>query len=50
MLKNINYVLSNAPPQIEIKFLSLMSTVTIRDFDNMVDLMDNFYNLRPKNT
>lgn len=43
MIKNIEYVLSNAPPNVQVKFCSLMSSVTVRDFDNIVALIDKFY-------
>jgi len=45
MIKNINYVLTTAPPQVEIRFLSLMTSITIRDLDNTIEMMDKFYKL-----
>jgi MoaA/NifB/PqqE/SkfB family radical SAM enzyme len=47
MLKNIDYLLSNAPANVMISFTSLMTSITIRDFGNMVDLVDGFYKKNP---
>jgi len=49
MLKNIEYVITNSPPQVEIRFCTLMTSITIRDFDNIYKLIEKFYNLKPKN-
>ena len=49
MLDNIRYLITRIPPNIKIQFVSVMSSITIRDFNNMSDLIDNFYNLNPTN-
>jgi organic radical activating enzyme len=43
LLDNIEYLLDNAPPNITVSFNSLMTSITIRDFDNIVNLIDLFY-------
>jgi len=43
LLKNIDYVFENLPKNVRIRFLSLMTSVTVRDFNNIVDLIDNYY-------
>lgn len=49
MLDNIRYLIDRVPPNIKIQFVSVMSSITIRDFTNMADLVDNFYSLHPTN-
>ena len=43
LLSNIRYVLTNAPTNVTITFLSLMTSVTIRDLTNTAKLMDTLY-------
>ena len=43
LLSNIRYVLTNAPANVTITFLSLMTSVTIRDLTNTAKLMDTLY-------
>jgi hypothetical protein len=47
LLRNINYLLISSPHNIRISFNSVMTSITIRDFDNMVDLIDTFYKINP---
>jgi MoaA/NifB/PqqE/SkfB family radical SAM enzyme len=49
LLDNIRYLIDNSPSNIKITFVSLMTSITIQDFDNIVELMDKFYNLNPTN-
>jgi len=49
LLDNIRYLIDNSPSNIKITFVSLMTSITIQDFDNTVELMDKFYNLNPTN-
>lgn len=43
LLENIEYLLKNAPTNVAIAFNSLMTSITIRDIDNMVDLIEGYY-------
>lgn len=43
LLENIDYVFENLPKNVRIRFLSLMTSITVRDFNNTVDLIDNYY-------
>lgn len=49
MIDNIHYLIDKSRPNIKIQFVSLMTSITIRDFDNIVNLIDKFYNMKPKN-
>ena len=48
ILKNINYLLEYAPNNIQIQISSLMTSITIRDFTNIIELIEKFYQQRPK--
>jgi len=50
MLINIHYLITHAPDNVAIRFNSVMTSITIRDFDNTVELIDSFYQLNPKIT
>jgi MoaA/NifB/PqqE/SkfB family radical SAM enzyme len=43
MLRNIQYIQNNAPPNVHMKFLSLMTSITIRDIDNIALLIDKLH-------
>jgi organic radical activating enzyme len=48
MLINIQYLITHAPDNVTIGFNSVMTSITIRDFDNTVKLIDSFYQINPK--
>ena len=50
MLINIQYLIARAPDNVAIRFNSVMTSITIRDFDNTVKLIDSFYQINPKIT
>ncbi len=50
MLINIHYLIAHAPDNVAIRFNSVMTSITIRDFDNTVKLIDSFYQINPKIT
>jgi organic radical activating enzyme len=50
MLINIHYLIARAPDNVAIRFNSVMTSITIRDFDNTVKLIDSFYQINPKIT
>jgi organic radical activating enzyme len=43
LIDNIDYLIANAPTNVKIKFVSLMTSITVRDFDNTVNLIDQYY-------
>lgn len=43
ILQNIDYLLTHAPNNIFIQFNSVMTSITIRDFTNIISLIDSFY-------
>lgn len=47
LLNNINYVLTNLPKNVDVRFISAITSITIRDFNNIVDVIDNFYQKNP---
>jgi organic radical activating enzyme len=47
MLTNIRYLLVHAPENIDISVLSAMTSITIRDLNNMSLLVDQLHQLRP---
>jgi organic radical activating enzyme len=47
MLTNIRYLLVHAPENIDISLLSAMTSITIRDLNNMSLLVDQLHQLRP---
>lgn len=47
MLDNIQYLIANCPANVKIIFHSLMTSVTIRDFANIVDLIEGFHTVNP---
>jgi len=50
MLLNIQYLITHAPDNFTINFASVMTSITIRDFDNIVNLIDNCYQQNPNIT
>ena len=50
MLINIQYLIARAPDNVAIRFNSVMTSITIRDFKNTVKLIDSFYQINPKIT
>lgn len=50
MLTNIHYLITHAPDNVAIRFNSVMTSITIRDFDNISKLMDGFYQQNPSIT
>ena len=50
MLINIRYLIDHAPDNVDITFNSVMTSITIRDFDNTVKLINSFYQQNPKIT
>ena len=50
MLINIQYLITHSPDNVAIKFNSVMTSITIRDFDNTVKLINSFYQINPKIT
>ena len=47
MLNNIHYLIANASDNVAVKFNSVMTSITIRDFDNTSKLIDSFYQINP---
>lgn len=43
LLDNVDYLITNAPKNVKIKFASLMTSITIQDFGNTVTLIDHYY-------
>ena len=43
LLINIRHLITHAPDNFHITFGSLMTSITVRDFDNTANLMDSFY-------
>ena len=50
MLTNIHYLIARVPDNVAIRFNSVMTSITIRDFDNTVKLINSFYQINPKIT
>ena len=50
LINNIHYLLIHAPANINITLLSVMTSITIRDLNNMSTLVDDLHQIRPSLT
>lgn len=48
MIKNIDYLLTNCPENVNIVIASLMTSISILDLKNFILVVENFYNKYPK--